>query len=67
VEVTRKTRAEIVELSDLFGGEVIAAHDRALVIQLVGEQEQVASFLDLMKPFRIVDVSRSGVIAMGKE
>jgi acetolactate synthase small subunit len=27
----------------------------------------VADFLELMKPFRILDVSRSGVIAMAKE
>jgi acetolactate synthase small subunit len=31
-----------------------------------GEQELVADFLELMLPFRILDVSRSGVIAMAK-
>ena len=67
VEATRKTRSEIIELSDLFGGTIISVQDQALVIQLVGEQEQVSDFLQLMKPFRIVDVSRSGVIAMAKE
>jgi acetolactate synthase-1/3 small subunit len=67
VEGGRKTRSEIIELSDLFGGRVISVQDKALVIQLVGEQEQVADFLELMKPFRILDVSRSGVIAMAKE
>jgi acetolactate synthase-1/3 small subunit len=67
VEAGRKTRSEIIELSDLFGGSIISVQDRALVIQLVGEQAQVADFLELMKPFRILDVSRSGVIAMAKE
>jgi acetolactate synthase-1/3 small subunit len=67
VEAGRKTRSEIIELATLFGALVISVQDKALVIQLVGEQQQVADFLDLMKPFRILDVSRSGVIAMGKE
>jgi acetolactate synthase-1/3 small subunit len=67
VEAGRKTRSEIIELSDLFGGLIISVQDKALVIQLVGEQAQVADFLELMKPFRILDVSRSGVIAMAKE
>ncbi|MEI6149818.1 MAG: acetolactate synthase small subunit [bacterium] len=66
VEAQRKTRSEIIELSDLFGGAIISVQDKALVIQLVGEQEHVSDFLDLMKPFRILDVSRSGVIAMAK-
>ncbi len=64
VAATRKTRSEIIELAEVFGCRVIAVHAGSMVIQLVGEQEIVADFLELMKPFRILDVSRSGVIAM---
>ena len=67
IEALRKTRSEIIELSDLFGGTIISVQEKSLVIQLVGEQEHVADFLELMKPFRILDVSRSGVIAMAKD
>jgi acetolactate synthase-1/3 small subunit len=67
VAASRDNRSEIIELADVFGGRIVAVQATSLVIQLVGDQEKVADFLDLMKPFRILDVSRSGVIAMAKE
>ncbi len=67
VAATRKTRSEIIELADVFGCQVIAVRANSMVLQLVGEQDIVTDFLELMKPFRILDVSRSGVIAMASE
>ena len=64
---TRKNRSKIIELTDVFEGKVVSAQNKFMVIQLVGEQQHVADFMKLVKPFRILDVSRSGVIAMGKE
>ena len=67
IAANRKNRSEIIELADVFGGAIISVQTKAVVIQLVGEQEHVVDFLELMQPFRIIDVSRSGVIAMAKE
>jgi acetolactate synthase-1/3 small subunit len=67
VAAPRKTRTEIIELTDVFGGRIVSVQADSVVIQLVGEQHAVEDFLGLMKPFRILDVSRSGVIAMAKE
>ena len=67
VAATRSNRSEIIELADVFGGKVVSVQSNALVVQLVGEQQHIADFMELVKPFKIMDVSRSGVIAMGKE
>lgn len=67
VAAPRKVRSEIIELTDVFGGRIVAVQAESVVIQLVGDQSTVEDFLGLMKPFRILDVSRSGVIAMAKE
>lgn len=67
IAASRKTRSSIIELTDVFGGEIVSAQAKALVVQLVGEQDRIADFLNLVKPYRILDVSRSGVIAMAKE
>jgi acetolactate synthase-1/3 small subunit len=67
IAAIRKNRSEIIELADVFGGKVVSVQNDSMVIQLVGEQQHVADFMELVKPFRILDVSRSGVIAMGKE
>lgn len=66
VAAPRENRSEIIELAGVSGGSIIAVQPDALVIQVVGEHSQVEDFMDLMKPFRVLDVSRSGVIAMAK-
>lgn len=67
VAAGRKNRSEIIELADVFGGKIVSVQASSMVIQLVGEQQHIEDFMDLVKPFRVMDVSRSGVIAMGKE
>ena len=66
VAASREQRSQVIELADVFHAAVISAHSNALIIELVGEQDRIADFLDMMKPFKILDVSRSGVVAMAK-
>ena len=67
VAASRKNRSEIIELADVFGGRIVAVQASSVIIQLVGDQPTVADFMEMMKPFRILDVSRSGAVAMAKE
>jgi acetolactate synthase-1/3 small subunit len=67
VAAARDNRSEIIELADVFSGKIISVQADSVVIQIVADQTGVADFLELMKPFEIMDVSRSGVIAMAKE
>ena len=66
VAAARENRSEIIELADVFGGTIVSVQAETLVIQIAGDSGHVADFMELMKPFRILDVSRSGVIAMGR-
>lgn len=56
-------RKEIVELADLFEAKIVSVQEKSLTIQMVGEQAKIDDFLKLLKPYRIIDISRSGVIA----
>jgi acetolactate synthase I/III small subunit len=67
VSLPRARRAEIVELAKLFGCEVASVGTKTLIIQLVDGDERIAEFLELVKPYGIVDVSRSGMTAMAKD
>jgi len=67
VAATRDNRSEIIELADVFHGTIVSVQPSSLVIQMVGDQSAVADFMELLKPSKILDVSRSGVIAMAKE
>ena len=67
VSANAQKRAEIAELASLFKAKVVLVDPNSLTIQIVGEEQKVNDFLQLLKPFRILDLSRSGVIAIPKE
>ncbi len=69
VKVATKStgRAPVIEVAMLFGAKVLGVHPDSLTIQMVGSQMQVEQFLTLMHPFDVLDISRSGSIAMTQE
>ncbi|MBQ7189301.1 MAG: acetolactate synthase small subunit [Kiritimatiellae bacterium] len=63
----RSVRAEIVELASLFVSRVVAVDEQTITLQMVGNQDAVADFLQLLKPYKLVSISRSGVIAVDRD
>lgn len=59
-------RAEIVDMASLFRARVVGVQADSVTIQMAGDQETVADFLCLLKPYELLDISRSGVIAVGR-
>ena len=66
VAAPSQKRAELVELANLSEAKIVSVQAKSLTIQLVGEQEKIDDFLVLLKPFRILDISRTGVIAVAR-
>lgn len=60
-------RAEIVDLAALFMARVVGVQTESVTVQMAGNQDTVADFLRLLKPYKLIDISRSGVIAVGRD
>lgn len=66
VSTAKHSRAQVMELATLFGGRVVGVRERSLTLQMVGDEADVQDFLRLLKPHEILDISRSGVIAVAR-
>jgi len=66
ISATAKRRAEILELAGILEARVVSVKSRSMVLEITGDQGQIEDFLGLLKPFRILDLSRSGIIALPK-
>ena len=64
---TRENRTEIIELAKVYNASVISIQPKTLVVQFVGAHEKVDEFMELLKPFQIADISRTGVIAVARD
>jgi acetolactate synthase-1/3 small subunit len=57
-------RRDLLDLVDIFGGRVVDVASNTVIIELAGPQEKVTNFIELVQPFGIKEVARSGAVAM---
>jgi acetolactate synthase I/III small subunit len=59
-------RGEVGDTAGLFGAKVIDLAPNSITFEIAGNPDHLASFLDHMKPYGIVDLVKSGRVAMKK-
>lgn len=57
-------REEIITLANLFRARVVDVSPDQLMIEIAGTEEKLEAFLELLQPFGIIELARTGVIAM---
>jgi acetolactate synthase-1/3 small subunit len=64
INCTSQTRAEIVQIVEIFKAKVLDVNHRTLIVEVVGTRSKVVAFLDMVKPFGIKELVRTGRIAI---
>lgn len=59
-------RSEVIEIVNLFRGKVVDVSDHSVIVELAGAEDKIEAFIDLMKPYGIRELARTGVIAMSR-
>ena len=57
-------RQEVLTLIKIFRARVVDVSDDAFIVELTGNQEKVEAFISLLKPIGILDLVRTGPVAM---
>ncbi|MEO7836813.1 MAG: acetolactate synthase small subunit [Acidimicrobiales bacterium] len=60
------SRGQIIELVQLFEGKIVDVGPQKLTIMLAGTPQKIDDFEDLMRPYGIVEVQRTGRVALPK-
>lgn len=61
------TRAELMDIIEIFRGKVVNITPRTITVELTGPAQKVNAFVGLMRPLGIDEIARSGCIAMHRE
>ena len=59
-------RMEALRLADAFRARVIDATTESFVFEITGATDKIESFIALMLPLGLVEVSRTGIVAIGR-
>ena len=64
VEADPKKRAQILEIVDIFRAKVIDVGTKTLTIEITGTEEKIGALEELLKPYNIVELARTGRVAL---
>lgn len=64
VSTTKENRDEIVRLVEIFRGKIIDVTLKSLTIEITGDRDKTSAFLQLLKPFGIKELVRTGIAAI---
>ncbi len=64
VFANEQTRHSIIELCEIFKAKIVDVSATTMTAQIVGEDNRVSNFLDLMKQYGICEMVRTGMTAM---
>lgn len=63
---TGETRTEALRLADAFRARSVDTTTGSFVFELTGAPDKIETFIDLMRPLGLVEVSRTGVAAIAR-
>jgi acetolactate synthase-1/3 small subunit len=66
VSVNPQSRAEVMQLCDIFRAKIIDVQRNNLSIEVTGDESKISKFIFLMEPFGISDLTRTGKIALAR-
>ncbi|NPV45066.1 MAG: acetolactate synthase small subunit [Firmicutes bacterium] len=57
-------RSDIIQIVNIFRAKIVDVNSRSLVIEITGEKRKIKAMLRLLKPFGIIEIVRTGLIAL---
>ena len=67
VKIDNKNRSEILQIADTFQAKIDDVKKETAVIEVTGDRNKIRSFIEIMKPFGITEMARTGRIAIGRK
>lgn len=66
VRVDSKTRADVMQITDIFRAKIVDVQAKTLTVEITGAEDKVSKFLDLMAPYGVRALTRTGKVALSR-
>lgn len=66
VVACKGVRTEVRELVEIFRGKIVDVDLEHLMIEISGQESKLDAFIDLMRPYQIIEMVRTGRIALAR-
>ena len=67
VGVDSKSRAEVMQITDIFRAKIVDVQPKSLTIEITGADSKVEKFIGLMNSFGVQEITRTGKVALPRK
>src|SRR6185503_15604285 len=66
VSADGSTRAEVLQMVEIFRGKIIDVSKRSVIIEVTGSFDKIEAFERMVRPFGLIEMARTGEIAISR-
>ncbi len=66
VKATDENRTSIMQVVDVFRARIVDVTSSSLIIEITGDEPKIESFIEVLRPWGIIEMVRTGVVAMAR-
>jgi len=66
VNASNGQRSEIMQLVDVYRARIVDVASDSLVVEITGTEDKIESLIEVLRPFGIIEMVRTGVVAMSR-
>lgn len=66
VSTTPANRSEVIQMVEVFRAHIVDVTPTSLIVEITGDENKIDGFLEILKPFGIIEMVRTGAVAMSR-
>jgi len=66
VKADEETRSQIVQIANIYRGNILDVSPKSVVIELTGDIEKLRGFVNMMENYGVLEMAKTGVLAMSR-
>ena len=63
---TREDRSQLMQLVEIFAGTIVSVSREEIGVEIAGKSDRIDNFVELVRDFGIVEMARSGRVAIAR-
>ena len=67
VKVGGKSRSEVMQITDIFRAKIADVQPENMTIEVTGNENKVTKFVELMENFGVMELTRTGKVALPRD
>ena len=64
VSATVETRAQVMQLVDVFRARIVDVANESVVVEITGTEDKIEGLIEVLRPLGIIEMVRTGIVAM---